>query len=1199
MLDPTREYIFGQQEEIAVLDPNKEYNFGSDPQELYRELPATFGESAISIGLEVIPAILGGITLGPKGAIGGSAAGNYFSQKYRIARGLQDEIGLGELGAATALGAVPVGKFANVGTAGKTAIRAGQGAGLATAELTARTMIDEDRAPTRDEIATTLLFGGVFGGTLGAAEAKWMSDNIGTEVSEGMTRTDAVKAIGKDIKDANGVDNAKVGSPILEKIDTEGLSNIKDPEEVADKLLLATEVKLLDEVDTALGNLANRPPLEEGTKSFTAPTMERGGLESFSQSSFSTPSGRQGILGGEPVMEDAVSQMANIQKTLDDEIAQQNEIFKPILLQNEIGAQKQTELGIQRLGDTDEISRIKERLSILDHRPGKKKGSKKERARLNADLKRIYKRNGMNLLDLEDDMRKAQMSPTQPAVGMRDRSMKQADPMTKYDEMAEAKLGKGYEKYFTGLLTTGTGGAAAISMFTEDEENEMKKAGFDPLLIGVLLAAGFGPKAFRKFKKTPTYKKTQAQVKADPVKTAPDSVKAEKINEGTADNPFIPPSRAKQAMRYAKEFVSDALVPLSRKLKNISPQINAIFRQHEGTINKTTREYLDRTAPFITSMTKRLKGNEKKQREFKLHLLNGDMGKIRIMLDDLRVSDQVGKEFSDMQKAFSDIRNYARQEGGIDVGYQEGYFPRLIRDYKSFRSALVGDDSNAVTKALEEYAQKEGLDSVESIPEGVAAEITSRTLRGFPVQPGSSLPGNLKERKIGLITDERMIDGYADPADALKNYVERTVQAVERRKFLYRNPNAKGEETGFEGSRDKQGADLGMDMEVDESLAGQVAQRLLKDKTDLSAEDVEKLKEIIQARFSGKTVDPFIQGVKNLNYIQVMGNFGSAITQLGDLAYSIYFNGFDNTFKSLFNRKDNFDFVKYFNLKDHNVDAVTSTGGLSSALDKVFTITGLKKLDQLAKNTTMNASWKKYRAQAIKNSQSLQDDLTPVFGKEKAGQMVKELRESNPASGELPKGVEELIWYKFLDLNPATLGEMPKYYNQSGNARIMYMLKSFTVKQFDVFREAAQKDIDRANEFMKQGNTKQAAKAAAEAISKIMGLGLVFGAANASTDVIKDTLYGRPIKRDELFEDNLWRLIGINRYIVNKARREGPAKATLEMLLPPTAIFDRGWQDISAIAGGKEYKGAMLQGTPLDMVYWKYIGGLDKINNSN
>jgi hypothetical protein len=73
------------------------------------------------------------------------------------------------------------------------------------------------------------------------------------------------------------------------------------------------------------------------------------------------------------------------------------------------------------------------------------------------------------------------------------------------------------------------------------------------------------------------------------------------------------------------------------------------------------------------------------------------------------------------------------------------------------------------------------------------------------------------------------------------------------------------------------------------------------------------------------------------------------------------------------------------------------------------------------------------------------------------------------ASRTYPRAVEELIWYKFLDLNPATLGEMPKYYNQSGNARIMYMLKSFTIKQFDVFREAAQKDIDRANDYKAKG----------------------------------------------------------------------------------------------------------------------------------
>jgi hypothetical protein len=1150
-LQATEEYL--NNSNIIDIQATEEYY--REPLRFAEDRKPDFVDTGIIIGAEILGPVLGS-AFGPKGIIIGSALGNYASQKYRIAKGFQSDIGKGELATATALGAVPVGRLANVGMAGKTAIRAGQGAGLATAELGARTMIDEGRAPTQEEIASTILFGGLFGGTLGAVEAKYLNDTLDMGASEGATRPEVVKLLENKIDDAGGIDNFAVGRPVVTALGPRRL-RVWNPKGLEGPEAAETPGELL------LGGIENQLLLE-------------------AESTVSKAARAKG--------EEVTGQMAAIQEIFEGKDLADQAIFK--------GINKTSDLAIQRVGDAEEINKIKQGILALDHKLGKGKGAKKQRAEFNADLRRIYKRNGMNLLDLQDDMRRAQMGANLPQAGMKDRPMKQADPMDKYEEMAEKKLGKNYEKYFTGLLTTGAGGAAAVSMFTEDEENEMKKAGFDPLLIGVLLAAGFGPKAFRKFKKTPTYKKTQAQVKADPVKTAPDSVKAEKINEGTADNPFIPPSRASQAMRYAKEFVSDALVPLSRKLKNISPQINAIFRQHEGTINKTTREYLDRTAPFITSMTKRLKGNEKKQREFKLHLLNGDMAKIRIMLDDLKVSDQVGKEFTEMQKAFNDIRNYARQEGGIDVGYQEGYFPRLIKDYKSFRAALAGDDSNAVTKALEEYAQKEGLDSIESIPEGVAAEITSRTLRGFPVQPGASLPGNLKERKIGFIRDERMIDGYADPADALKNYVERTVQAVERRKFLYRNPNAKGEEVGFEGSKDRQGADLGMDMEVDDSLAGQVAQRLLKDRNDLGPEDVEKLKEIIQARFSGRTVDPFIQGVKNLNYIQVMGNFGSAITQLGDLAYSIYFNGFDNTFKSLFNQKENFDFVKYFNLKDHNIDAATSTGGLSSALDWVFTRVGIKKLDQLAKNTTMNASWKKYKAQAMKNSQALQDDLSPVFGKERAGQMVKELRESNPASGELPKGVEELIWYKFLDLNPATLGEMPKFYNQSGNARIMYMLKSFTVKQFDVFREAAQKDIDRANEFYKKGNKKQAAKAAAEAISKITGLGLVFGAANASTDMIKDTLYGRPIKRDELFEDNLWRLAGINRYIVNKARREGPAKATLEMLLPPTAIFDRGWQDISSIVGDGEYKGAMLQGTPLDMVYWKYLGGLDKIQDS-
>ena len=115
----------------------------------------------------------------------------------------------------------------------------------------------------------------------------------------------------------------------------------------------------------------------------------------------------------------------------------------------------------------------------------------------------------------------------------------------------------------------------------------------------------------------------------------------------------------------------------------------------------------------------------------------------------------------------------------------------------------------------------------------------------------------------------------------------------------------------------------------------------------------------------------------------------------------------------------------------------------------------------------------------------------------------------------------------------------------------------------------------------------------------VLFVSVVFAAANASTDVIKDMMYGRPIKKNDLLADNALKLLGINRYLAYKAKREGVGKALLETMLPPMTVFDRGGKDLDDLLSGKEYKGNLLQGSPLDIVYWRYLGGLDKINNSN
>ena len=1130
-------------------------------QQPYRE-EATLGEQAIIIGSEVVPALLGGLFLGPKGAIGGGALGNYFSQQYRIGRGLQDDLSLGELTAATAASAVPMGKLVGMGAAGRTAARAGEGAGLASAEATARTLLEEGRMPTQEEYASTVLFGGAFGGGIGALEARWLGKNLGSDISEGATRPEVIDSVADTITKANGIENVKVGNPVIEQIIGNNLDGISNPKVAAEELLKATEAQLLKESEDVVNQLAR----------------QRG--------------------------EEATGVMADLQKTFEIETAQRDEIFTGLsrLADN----QKQIVKG--NLADTTELRRINERLSIIDHREGKGKGAKKERAKLNAARNRIHNRHG--LLDLEATMQGRQIGEArQPTKDMpfKDRPMEGAGMTDKYEAMAKKYLGENYEKMFGGLVTAGAGGAAVASTMSDEDREGMSRAGLGGTVIAALLLAGLAPKAFKRFRKTPTFNRINQQVKRNPKGTEPDIVQQDRVKAQADKAIFQDRGELARMWDSAKDVVRNTLEPLSRTLKNINPLINRVFRKHELDINLRTREYLDRISPFIAAMSTKLKGHEGDQRLFKQYLLNGEKDELGV-LKVVQLADKYKvdtKSFADMREALEDLRTYAREEGGIDVGYLEDYFPRNIKDYKNFKAWLDGDKapaglSNQVEEALAEYAQKHNLGSVNQIKPGEAAEVTSRVLRGYPISADSMLPGNLKQRKVRQVTDD-MLNAYDDPADAIKNYVERVVQATERKRFLYRKPNLGGDvEGGFPGSRDRSAgpppkSDLGARMEVDDSLAGELAEQLLVKNKNYTREDIDKLKDIIQSRFSGKTVDPFIQGVKNANYMAVMGNFGSAITQLGDLAYSIHFNGFNNTFKTLLQRENNFNFVKHFNLNNHNIDTVTNTEGLSKALDKVFTVTGLKKLDQMGKNTTMNASWKKYRAQAMKDSKGLQDELAPIFGAERAGRMVKSLRDTPPGSKNLPKDVEELIWYKFLDLSPSTMGEMPKYYSESGNLRIMYMLKTFTVKQLDIYREAAGAEISMANKLYAEGKHAEAAKVGAVGLKKFMGLAAVFAAANASTDVIKDLLYGRPIERDDLLEDNLWKLLGINRYLVKKAKREGPGKAFLEGLLPPMTVVDRTFQDISAIAGDKEYKGNMLQGTPLDMVYWRYLGGQNKI----
>lgn len=1456
----------------------KGYKLASLPQP-YRSEP-TFFEVAGILGREIVPAIAGsiiGIPGGPAGiAAGGavgSAGGNYWSQQYRIARGLQSEVNTGELFAATAIGAIPLSALPGKSALARTTIRGAQGAGLATGELAARTYIDEGRAPTSDEVATTLLFGGVFGGALGSLEAKFLNNKLGPGFEKNMDRPAVQKQLEKIVTDAGGPANYESTSPIgLRTFDQQGLPGTQalpgptqrrieprktgsdavvdieamDVADYADGVLKGLEGSLSKGVGRVVTELAQTDvPVElQGLKrAFEAKIA--GDSEVFTGVNSIIAKGdlaatrrlreiEHGIetLGRENnnILVDATPRLRRLGSSRD-----RNKLRKLIQERDKLAAIPTLKAkGLARLNKVnDEISELQlaERLddfgpeaaSGVNPSPAKVKANRVKREKLEAERDKIASRFGRlqspavvglasagaalttaeeeELRDIgpwaiglgamvgmsgvgkggrlasakkffsnifrgtkkgkeeaaqeaakeAEDVAQRQVLPAQEAPpqaspqqrkpvqsvrGGKERTLSEAEqrklgptyfsvkmllddiikgeqltkegeaaiyeisrrvaknpetaqsvhdainrlpkskrnlsdkaierfesdrsrhlsdmaiqgmPFTESGQVfpkvrsqdltrqtnesiliirenerlqefpnqetlnvideeikkriaARPKAKRFYEKAgiaFPVLLASGVSLGGIVSMLDDpDVDNEFKKSDMGGVIM-LMVAAMLGKKGWSKYIKTKNYKKLRNQAHVNPVKVEPDVMTHQsiKVADEKMKSAYVAPSEFQRVGKSIAKMLNQILVPMSRNLKNISETIAASMRRYEGATRRTTVRYMDQASPYIEMMTKKLGKNSPKFAQFKFHLLSGNFEKIKQM----NVTDAEIKAFNKMEKSLNDFRNYARTEGGIDVGYVENYFPREVKDYTSFKKYLDENLSDrdlrtSLDKELDAWANKMGYPTKDLIPEEEFAHVASRVLRGYPVQPGASLPPNFQNRSLQL--DREMLDAYADPADSLKTYIERGVEAVERRKFLYRKPSGSAKDVGFEGSRDRMVSDLGSDMQVDDSIAGSIAERMGIE-NNLDQEDIEKLRSIISSRFSGQTVPAAIQGLKNANYIQVMGNFGSAITQLAELAYSVHFNGAGNTFRSLFNRKENFNFTKLFGLQDHNIDSVTSAGGLSKALDKVFEFTQLKRLDQLSKNTIMNASWRKYQALAKKDGAGLVDELTPTFGPERARLMVNELRDSNPrGGGQPPENALELIWYKFLDLNPATLGEMPAAYANSGALRIAYMLKTFTIKQFDVYQEVAMGDIKRAKTLLEKGQRGPALKAATDGVMKLSGLLAIFGAANAGTDIIKDKLYGRPTKVDETIENNLYKLIGINRYLIYKSKRDGPAMTTLEYMLPPTAIFDRAYKDIIDITGDGEYKGNMLQGTPLDLVYWKYLGGLDKIESA-
>lgn len=596
-----------------------------------------------------------------------------------------------------------------------------------------------------------------------------------------------------------------------------------------------------------------------------------------------------------------------------------------------------------------------------------------------------------------------------------------------------------------------------------------------------------------------------------------------------------------------RNLAANTFVPVSTRLGNIDKRLKHAVRRF--TFNTGIRNNADRQAvkPFVESVSKSM--TQEDYLAFDYALKNRDVEKQNELLEKY--------ELTETFQPVRDLLDGMFQEAldvGLDINYIEDYFPREVKRGKV-------DDYLAYARGLEYWSDIENA-LQEADPNSVftkeeEAQFINNYLRGFTSNRiNLSRPSFSKTRAVDYVTPEAN-QYYRDSMETLIGYVDKMRYSIEARRLFGKDEKSTDASIGaYVGSMVKEGL--------------------------INAEQEREVKTLLKAVVEPSFQSNAVTWSKNAGYVYLMGSPVSAITQVGDLAFSLYENGYYQTGKAFFKSLAGRQRLKKEDLGINNIlQEFEGNTRAASAVNKVFRLVGLEFMDNVGKETFLESALSRMQKQA--KSGDLDFLLTEVFDSQ-AKQVKKDLM-----AGNITEDVKYLLYSELSDIQPVSLAEMPLYYLNSGNGRIFYMLKTYTMKQFDIYRREVFTEIA-------SGEPKRVAGG----LSNLVRLATALMLMNMTADVLKDLLLGRDIVIDDLVMDNIIRLFGASKYQIYKSKQDGFATTIFHTLFVPpiSAPIDDLIRDISDISEGKKdiSESRVLGKTPIvgKLYYWWWGGGRSK-----
>jgi len=567
--------------------------------------------------------------------------------------------------------------------------------------------------------------------------------------------------------------------------------------------------------------------------------------------------------------------------------------------------------------------------------------------------------------------------------------------------------------------------------------------------------------------------------------------------------------------RQKSGAVDRLLGAIHTRIKNISPSVAGRLRNFEADAHRKTADNLLEVQPFVRTLS-RLPSNIRSQVD--LQLFNGNFNAARGLIKSVAPD-----ELDNFETALKTINRIGDElvESGYEMGRVANYFPRLIKDLDGLRKSLGVEKRSLIDDALRQAARSRKVE-VNDLSLDERTQIIDRVLRGYTPKTVDNKLSFTKPRTIEKIAPEQL-KFYEDANTALQAYIRRSVDDIEKRKFF---------------GRAAINSDDGL-LDTQTSIGRLVDQE--RARGTITPEGELSLQDMLSARFIGGEKSPasLIQGVRDIGYASTIANPYTALINLDELSRSAAIYGFRNTLTGLFGKK--YTDVVELGLRNA-AEEFESPEKTARFLRSMFSASGFTKLDRLGKDATVNAALRRFmsKAQTVKGRAELRRQYGAQFGDETEA-LIQNLQDRT-----VTDNVKQLAFSALADLQPIARSEMPEWYLRNPDGRILYQLKSFTLKQYDLVRNQIVREF-------RTGSKAQAAKKAAVLMAYMTASG-------TALDSIRDLMLGREVKPEDIPGRAMWVLLapyGMNKYLSERYFQRGDiTEGITNIIAPATPLID-------------------------------------------